>query len=103
MPLTYEIHEDAGVIALTASGKLTSDDIAQYLADSRAHPAFRPTMHRLVMVGHIDSFPDLPQVRQIPLRPIDGKDHHVRIAAVAETDLGRGMVSMLLGHWGLAG
>jgi hypothetical protein len=103
MPLTYRIDESAGLITLTLSGKVTAADITDYQAASRKDPSFQPGMHRLVVASGIESFPDLPAVREITKRtqpPLAGPTP--RIAAVADTPLGLAMIAMFFGHWGLA-
>jgi hypothetical protein len=103
MPLTYKIEEDVGLITLTLSGQVTGSDISDYVAASRVDPAFRPTMHRLVVVEGIDGFPQLPEVREITTRTHAGPPNPAtRIAAVAQTPLGLGMLAMFFGHWGLS-
>ena len=102
MPLTYRIEESSGLITLTVSGEVTGGDIAGYIAASRGDPAFRPNMHRLVVVEGIEAFPQLPEVREITTRTHAGRPNPAtRIAAVANTPLGLGMLAMFFGHWGL--
>ena len=87
---------------MTLSGKVTAADIKDYTSASRADPAFRPTMDRLVVATGIESFPDLPEVREITKRRGPSPDTLPRIAAVADTPLGFAMIAMCFGHWGLA-
>jgi hypothetical protein len=104
VPLTYRIDEGRGLITLTLSGRVTAADITGYFAASRADRAFRPSLRRLIVAEAIESFPQLPQVREItkigahpePLEPVP------RVAVVADTPLGLGMVAIFLGHWGLS-
>ena len=88
---------------MTLSGHVTAADITDYVAASRADPAYRASMHRLVIAEAVDGFPQLPEVRQITeVAHVGTPDPASRIAAVATTPLGRGMVAMFFGHWGMA-
>ena len=102
MSLTYGIDEDARLITLALSGRVTAADITDYQAASRGDPRFRPEMHRLVVATGIESFPELPEVREITRRQGSSPDPIPRIAAVADTPLGLAMIAMFFGHWGLA-
>lgn len=102
MPITYSIDEASSVITVTLSGRFAASDIADYLAASRKDPAFRPEMHRLIVIGPVKSYPDSPDVREITSRHRGPAPSDVRIAAVVDTPIGRGMVSMFLGLWGLS-
>ncbi len=103
MSLTYSIDERLGLITMTVSGQVTAADITAYVAASRRDPAYRPSLHRLVIAEAVEDFPKLPEVRQITeVAHVGSPDPASRIAAVANTPLGRGMVAMFFGHWGLA-
>ena len=102
MPFAFRIDDQVGLITMTVSGQVTASDITDYVAASRADPRYRPTMHRLVIAQGVEGFPQLPQVREITERTHAGPpDPASRIAAVADTPLGLGMVAMFFGHWGL--
>jgi hypothetical protein len=103
VPISYRIDESIGLITLTASGHVTGADITDYVAASRGDPAFSPAMHRLVIGQGVEGFPQLPEVREITKRAPGGRTAPPpRIAAVADTPIGLGMISMFLGHWGLS-
>ena len=103
MPLVYTIDEQNSLITLTLSGHVTRDEITGYIAASRQAPGYRGGMHRLVVADGVESFPELPEVRDITVRALPGRpDPSIRIAAVADTPLGLGMIAMFFGHWGLS-
>ena len=102
VPISYEIDQKARLITLTISGDVTGDDIAAYVETSRKDPKYDAGMNRLLIAREVTGFPRLQGVREITARAFEPRElpPH-RSAAVADNELGRGMIAMFMGHWGL--
>jgi hypothetical protein len=102
VPISYEIDENTHLITLTISGRITGEDIAAYVDASRKDPRYVPGMNRLLVARQVTEFPRLQAVREITARTTAATPlPPFRIAAVADTPMGSGMIAMFLGHWGM--
>jgi len=103
VPISYEIDPEAHLITLTIVGNVTGEDIARYVEASRKDPRYDSGMNRLLLARGVTEFPRLQGIREItastgqPVAPLPD-----RIAAFADNELGRGMIAMFMGHWGMA-
>jgi hypothetical protein len=95
MPLTFSIDARERIIRSHGTGVLTTADLYEYFAATRAHPQFDPSMNRLMDLTEITQLPSSDDVRAMAAfartkAPVDS----ARMAIIASSDLAFG-VSMM--------
>lgn len=102
MAIEYAIDVTAGVLTLTLSGDVTTEDFRGYFERSGRDARFHPGLKRLAVLRDVRSFPQSQDVRAIAakIRPRTSGGS-VRVAVVTDSPLGRGMAAMILGNAGL--
>ena len=101
MPLTFEVDRSQGVVRSHGSGKLTSADLLQYFADTRADPDYEPTMHRVMDLRDVTQLPSSDEIRSLATfartkAPVET----ARMAIIASSDLAFGVSMMFKGFVG---
>jgi hypothetical protein len=95
MPLTFEVDADRRILRSHGTGALTTTDLIEYFADSRADPAYDAGMHRLMDLREVTQLPSSDDIRSLATfartrAPVDT----ARMAIIAPSDLAFG-VSMM--------
>jgi hypothetical protein len=104
MAIEYTIDDSAGVLTMVLSGDVTIEDFSNYFEDTWNDPRYRPELQRLVVLRDVRSFPQSSEVRLVASRIRSRTtDRSMRVAVVANSLLGRGMLAMIMGNAGLGG
>ena len=96
MPLTYRVDTTQQIVRSHGSGALSTDDLLAYFAESRADPAFDPSMHRLMDLREVTALPSSEEIRSLAnfARNKAPVVETARMAIIAPGDLAFG-VSMM--------
>ena len=95
MPLTFEVDGDRGILRSHGTGVLSMADLLEYFAETRAHPAYDPSMHRVMDLREVTQLPSSDDIRSLATfartkAPVET----ARMAIIASSDLAFG-VSMM--------
>jgi hypothetical protein len=95
MPLTFVVDKERGIVRSHGTGVLTTGDLLNYFAASRADPDYVPSMHRLMDLREVSGLPSSDDIRSLATfartkAPVDT----ARMAIIAPSDLAFG-VSMM--------
>ena len=83
MPVRYEIDSAAGLVRVTLSGDVTSDEIFEYYATVAADPALRPGLSIFADCRSVTSVPPFPELSAVAnVQPRAPADLRSRRAAV---------------------
>lgn len=83
MAVRYEIDAAAGLVRVTASGDVTSDEILEYYATVAADPALRPGLSIFADCRAVTSVPPFPELSAVAnAQPRSPADLRPRRAAV---------------------
>jgi hypothetical protein len=95
MPLTFEVDTQRRIIRSRGTGALTTADLLQYFADTRADPDYDDSMHRVMDLRDVTKLPSSDDIRWLAAfartkAPVET----ARMAIIASSDLAFG-VSMM--------
>src|SRR5262245_49861708 len=95
MPLTFVVDKAHGILRSQGTGVLTTSDLLQYFAETRAAPDYVPTMHRVMDLRGVTQLPSSEDIRSLATfartkAPVET----ARMAIIASSDLAFG-VSMM--------
>jgi hypothetical protein len=95
MSLTFRVDKPGGVIRSHGTGVLTTADLLQYFAETRADPDYESSMHRVMDLREVTQLPSSDDIRSLAAfarsrAPVET----ARMAIIASSDLAFG-VSMM--------